>query len=171
MKKVTSAVLVLLSVMVFSCTTQTTAQKTTGPESEDIAGVLKQMPAAKAGFQRMVITLPKKADQQQEENYQVQILPGKVMQVDCNRHNLQGNLVEKELSGFGYPYYEFSSDGNTASTMMACPDNKKQEELVYGETKMLRYNSRVPIVVYVPEGFELRYKIWQSGASLKASSK
>ncbi len=34
---------------------------------------------------------------------------------------------------------------------------------VRGEGFLLRYNSKLPVVVYVPEGFEVRYRIWQAG--------
>ena len=32
-----------------------------------------------------------------------------------------------------------------------------------GEPYLIRYNSRLPIVVYVPEGVEVRYRIWSAG--------
>jgi len=31
-----------------------------------------------------------------------------------------------------------------------------------GEPYLIRYNSRLPIVVYVPEGAEVRYRIWSA---------
>ena len=33
-----------------------------------------------------------------------------------------------------------------------------------GDPYIIRYNSRLPIVVYVPEGVEVRYRIWTAGA-------
>jgi ecotin len=35
----------------------------------------------------------------------------------------------------------------------------------------IRYNSRLPIMVYVPEGVEVRYRIWTAGAEIKAIEK
>jgi len=35
-----------------------------------------------------------------------------------------------------------------------------------GEPYFIRYNSRLPIVVYVPEGVEVRYRIWEAGAEV-----
>jgi ecotin len=32
-----------------------------------------------------------------------------------------------------------------------------------GEPYMVRYNSRLPIVVYVPTGTEVRYRVWTAG--------
>ena len=37
-----------------------------------------------------------------------------------------------------------------------------------GDPHFIRYNSQVPIVVYVPEGVEVRYRIWTAGADIKA---
>jgi ecotin len=49
--------------------------------------------------------------------------------------------------------------------MMACPDNTKRQEFVaahLGDAAMQRYNSRLPIVVYVPKDVEVRYRIWSA---------
>ncbi len=40
-----------------------------------------------------------------------------------------------------------------------------------GDPYLIRYNSRLPIVVYVPEGVEVRYRIWTAGAKAKAIEK
>jgi ecotin len=37
-----------------------------------------------------------------------------------------------------------------------------------GEPFLIRYNSRLPVVVYVPEGVEVRYRIWTAGPELRA---
>jgi ecotin len=36
---------------------------------------------------------------------------------------------------------------------------------------IIRYNSRVPIVIYVPEGAKVRYRIWSAGAEVKVAEK
>lgn len=129
--------------------------------SADVTKELKNFPAAKPGYKKLAIYLPEKT-REQEGAYKVEIIPGKIARVDCNRHSLSGNLEEKELPGFGYNYYEFSSDGNMASTKMACPDNKMTEQFISGKTALLDYNSRLPIVVYVPDGFQLKYRVWSA---------
>jgi ecotin len=40
-----------------------------------------------------------------------------------------------------------------------------------GDPYLIRYNSRLPIVVYVPEGVEVHYRIWTAGAKVKAIKK
>jgi ecotin len=49
--------------------------------------------------------------------------------------------------------------------MMACPEGKKRAKFVtasLGEHRLLRYNSKLPIVVYTPENIEVKYRIWQA---------
>ncbi len=120
---------------------------------------LKAFPEAMEGMVRHIIELPKKSD---ESIYKVEIIPGKTMSVDCNNHRLMGKLTEKDVQGWGYTYYEFTSDGRTASTMMACNEPSKVK-FVGGQGEIVRYNSRLPIVVYTPAGFEVKYRIWKAG--------
>ena len=49
---------------------------------------------------------------------------------------------------------------------MACPPDDKGIEAfvqVRGNGYLQPYNSRLPIVTYVPEGFSVRYRIWAAG--------
>jgi ecotin len=50
--------------------------------------------------------------------------------------------------------------------MMACPPESTPQEsfvAVRGAGFLQRYNSKLPVVTYVPEGFEVRYRIWTAG--------
>ena len=50
--------------------------------------------------------------------------------------------------------------------MMACPPEEEKTETfvpVRGEGFLLRYNCQLPVVTYVPEGFEVRFRIWTAG--------
>jgi ecotin len=40
-----------------------------------------------------------------------------------------------------------------------------------GEPYLIRYNNRLPVVVYAPEGVELRYRVWTAGAETKVVEK
>ena len=52
-----------------------------------------------------------------------------------------------------------------AGTLMAVdPDAPQVERFISigDETRLLRYNSRVPLVVYVPAGVEVRHRLWRA---------
>lgn len=122
-------------------------------------------PEAEEGFERHVIWLEKA---EQESAKKVEVIAGKTIEVDCNNHSFGGALTEQTLSGWGYSYYELKEVNGPMSTMMACPEESKQERFVpvQGEGFLLRYNSKLPVVVYAPEGVEVNYRVWEAGDSL-----
>jgi ecotin len=124
---------------------------------EDIA----PYPKAESGFTRQVIHL---APQAWEKDFQVEILAGKMMTVDCNNPRLGGILEEKNLEGWGYPFYRLENVIGPMSTLMACPDGTRKQDFVpvVGDGFLLRYNSKLPLVLYVPKGIEVRYRIWSA---------
>ncbi|BBQ83068.1 MULTISPECIES: serine protease inhibitor ecotin [Enterobacteriaceae] len=119
-------------------------------------------PQAEKGMKRQVIQLPAQKD---ESAYKVELLIGKTLEVDCNQHRLGGELESKTLEGWGYDYYVVEKISGPASTMMACPNQEKTKKFItasLGDDAMLRYNSKLPIVVYAPENVEVKYRIWQA---------
>ena len=127
---------------------------------------LKPWPAAEDGFQRMVIRL---ATLDNEQDHKVEIIAGREIEIDCNRHHFGGELERHTIRGWGYSYLKLARVTGPMSTMMACPpDQPKQSRFVpvRGSDTMLRYNSKLPVVVYVPDGFEIRYRIWSAAAEI-----
>ena len=117
---------------------------------------IHMFPQAKEGYTRQVIELPKT---QNDTDHRVELRIGKVMLVDCNQRAFWGKVEDVTLKGWGYRYVEVSDINLGASTMMACAEPKK-ERFIALHDKLRRYNSRLPIVIYVPKGYEVRYRIW-----------
>lgn len=118
-------------------------------------------PEAEKGYRKVVVMLPEKKN---EDSYKVEIFAGAKVEADnCNRHFMSGQITEKVLEGWGYTYYKVESDGQTGGTMMMCPDAKKTLKFVHMPPLMVRYNSKLPVVVYVPEKMEVNYRIWSAG--------
>lgn len=131
---------------------------------------LKPYAAAEEGYQRMVFRLPALED---ESSSLVEILVGKTMEVDCNRVLMRGELEEHSVEGWGYPYYTARIAPHHATTLMACPPGAaKQEQFVAaaGDGFKVRYNSQLPVVVYAPQGYEVRYRIWRAGDAIERAA-
>jgi ecotin len=121
---------------------------------------MKPYPPAEDGYKRMVIHLQSRAD---EDTSKLEIIIGKTIKVDCNRHWFGGQVTEEIAKGWGFPYFVLKSVTGPVSTLMACPPDKKEQDAfvqVRGDGALLRYNSKLPVVVYVPVDFEVRYRIW-----------
>jgi ecotin len=121
---------------------------------------MKPYPPAEDGYKRMVIHLQPLAD---EDANKLEIIIGKTLKVDCNRQWFIGHLSEEIAKGWGFPYFILKSVTGPASTLMACPPDKKEQEAfvqVRGDGSLLRYNSKLPVVMYVPVDFEVHYRIW-----------
>jgi ecotin len=124
---------------------------------------LKAFPAAKEGQERFIIVLPHK-ERGEEDAFMVELIVGRTMETDgVNRMHL-GNAIEaRPLEGWGYTFYEVTGPGVVAGTRMAVPEGApKVKQFVAGTPLQIRYNSRLPIVVYAPKGFEIRYRIWSA---------
>ena len=125
-------------------------------------GDLKPYPVPEDGYERWVFRVPP-ADQ--EEDRKVEIVVGKMLSVDCNRTWFGGDLDQRTAEGWGYPFYVLEKVGGPASTLMACPPGQGRTDAfvaVQGQGFLQRYNSKLPMVVYVPEGFQVRYRIWSA---------
>lgn len=124
---------------------------------------LKAFPAPEAGMTRFVLHLE---PQVQEYIYRVELLVGKTVETDeHNRYFFAGKLSEESIPGWGFNFFLLKELGPMAGTLIGVdPSAPKVKRFITlgGEPQLLRYNSRLPLVLYVPEGCEVRYRIWKA---------
>ena len=91
-----------------------------------------------------------------------------------NRYYFGGRIEEETITGWGFPRYTVSNIGPMGGTLMAIDPgaSKVPRFIALGkEPFIIRYNSRLPIVVYVPEDAEVRYRLWRAAANVKKMKK
>ncbi len=121
---------------------------------------ISKFPEAPEGYKKVVINLSEKKN---ENLLKIELAVGKEVEVDkCNTFFLMGNIKESELSGWGYPYYDFKSDGNVAGTKMGCVDDGKIIKFITGQSKVIDYNSKLPVVIYIPNDMQVKYRVWKA---------
>lgn len=162
MKRIT-IIATIIAVVLSSFSAMTYAQK---KSSNNIETELNMFPAPKLGYKQVYIKLPAKKN---EQDYKVEFYVGKKHMADCNRHFLVGEIQEMNLEGWGYNYYMVESKGHIGSTMMACLDKKKTEKFIHLQPQLVRYNSKLPIVIYLPDNMEVQYKIWKGDKKMKTA--
>jgi len=130
---------------------------------DDASSWQKAYPASEKGMKRIVIHLDAQKD---EYSWKVELIVGKTVETDgVNRVALMGKIEERPVEGWGYTFYraEIKSDGMISTRIGVDPNKPKVQQFV---TLMphgpVRYNSRLPIVVYIPEGYEVRYRFWKA---------
>jgi ecotin len=129
---------------------------------------LKAFPPAEEGMTRHVIRVPQQKD---EAAFKVELIIGKTVRTDAQNHYFFGGALETvNIPGWGYDRYVLRKLGPMAGTLMATDPGAPQVErfIRLGGETILRYNSRLPVVVYVPEGIEVRYRIWRAGPTTVA---
>lgn len=134
------------------------------------AADLNAFPKRVDGKQRRVIELPRVID---EGRFMVELVPGKTEMVDCNLRSYRAQIKRATLDGWGYSYYVLGEPTPGPATLKACPDGSKTRRFVRvrGEGLMLPYNSSLPLVVYVPEGLDLKYRIWRADKTLSEAGR
>jgi len=132
-------------------------------DPEAVKNLEAAYPAAPDGMVRKVILLPN-MDSDAEDRHRVEIVVGKSIVTDgVNVHRFGGELREVDIPGWGFSYWQ--ADGAfdaPAQTRMAGPKNPAPR-FVAGPSRLVRYNSRLPLVVMVPAGCDVRWRVWSAG--------
>ena len=124
---------------------------------------MNAFPPPDQGQTRYVIHL---AEQDAESNYQVELIVGQTVEIDeINQYFFVGRINKEPIAGWGYTRYVVAELGPMAGTLMAVdPNAPKVKRFIRlgGAPYLIRHNSRLPVVVYVPEGVEVRYRMWRA---------
>ena len=125
-------------------------------------------PVAQKGYKKITVYVPKA---NKEQHLKLELLVGITKQVDCNTHILIGNIQAQSLTGYGYNYYTVESDGTLASTKMLCLNNTTTKKFIPLAPYFTNYNSALPLVIYLPETMELKYRIWKASETMYNTQK
>ncbi|MDH4155438.1 MAG: ecotin family protein [Nitrospira sp.] len=133
---------------------------------------VKAFPPADRGMVRYVLQLP---PQENESLFKVELLVGKTLQTDArNRYFFGGKIEASTIKGWGFTRYDVNKLGPMVGTVIAVdPIEPKVDRFIAlgGEPYPVRYNGKLPLAVYVPEGVEVRYRVWTAGSDAKSDEK
>ncbi len=143
---------------------------------------LTDYPQPIAGHERWVIQLsgllpsnPDPALSTNPADWRVQLIVGRSIKADCNKHWLIGKGLNMErLKGSDQRMlYTLPTKPRVMTTYMACsPDQTHERFLVLGsEPYLVPYNPSYPIVVDVPLGVQLRWRLWKAESSQQQAIK
>lgn len=132
------------------------------PKSQtDIA----MFPKASRGMKQIVIRPPRRAD---EAQLRIEFYAGQLRTIDCNQVSIPAGLTRHEVQGWGYPYWDMPTPPPAITTLMGCPAGSERQAFVHGTPSFVDYRSALPIIVYVPGGYGVRYRIWRTdGAEME----
>jgi len=125
---------------------------------------LKAFPQAKEGMKRIVIVLPHK-ERAEDDAFKVELIPGTMMETDgVNRMHVGLSIEPRPLKGWGYTFYEMTGKALGMTTLIGVPPGTpKVTKFVAGKPITIHYNSRLPIVLYIPKDHTVKYRIWKAG--------
>lgn len=100
--------------------------------------------------------------------WRVELIVGRNVEVDCNRHEFSGRIKTETLEARGVTIYRVEL-GPMRSTRMACPDPSRRRRFVTlsGRPYVVPYDADRPLVVYAPKDAVLRWRIWRPDRSLQ----
>jgi len=124
---------------------------------------LEPYPLPKGGEKRVVIYLGTAPN---EDELEVELLAGKMKNIDCNNYHLaDSSITENTIRGWGYTLYQVKVGDNLFGTLMGCSPGSEHMAFVPGASTKVRYNSRLPLVLYTADNVIIKYRVWSAPAS------
>jgi ecotin len=143
----------------------------------------RAFPPADKGMVRFVLDLPERAD---ASACQVELLVGKMVETEGdNDYWFDGKVEAVNIEGWPYPRY-IARPGSLRVMYSLVGWTSKPPKInkfvtikgIMGKEYdgsehhfLIRYSSGAPVVVYVPEGFQVRYRLWRAEPEMKLMNK
>lgn len=126
-------------------------------------------PPAGEGQKRIIFALEPHEEQEERDSYMLQIFPGYEVDAaaDVDENTVTGNIEECSVEGYGYSYYRVKVDSAVAPE--PAHSTAPRRFVTVANLPMVAYDSRRPVVVYLPEDAQLRYSVWTSGKEMVAA--
>jgi len=136
-------------------------------------GAVKNLEAAypkpPEGMVRKVILLPHK-DRGEDDGFRVEIVVGRSIVTDgINTYGFDGDLREVDVPGWGFSYWQAEGEFDSPTQTLIGGPTTPTPKFVAGPSRLVRYNSRLPLVVMVPEGCEVRWRTWKAAEGFAAA--
>lgn len=136
-------------------------------DPEAVQNLEKAYPAAPAGRERKVVLLPQKT-REEEGDFKVELVVGRTIETDgVNRYRFGGTLEERDIPGWGFSYFDAVGNFDAPAATRIAADGPREPRFVAGPRLLLPYNSRLPLVVMVPTGCEVRWRLWRADGELR----
>jgi ecotin len=132
-------------------------------DPEAVKNLEAAYPEPPDGMDRKVILLPK-MERDEEGHHRVEIVVGRSIITDgVNVHRFGGELREVSIPGWGFSFWQAEGpfDMPVSTRIAAAADPAAR--FVAGPSELVSYNSRLPLVVMVPAGCDVRWRVWSAG--------
>ncbi|MFM7269196.1 MAG: ecotin family protein [Cyanobium sp.] len=133
---------------------------------------LSRYPEPALGERRWLVQLPESVAPSRDpalsaspEDWRVQLIAGRQIEVDCNRYLFSGRLRSQPVAGSDLRVVRISEVTPVASTRMACPEGQPKRQAFVpmgGKPFVMPFDPKRPIVIYAPRDLELRWRLWRA---------
>ena len=126
-------------------------------------------PVAKEGESRHHFIPPVRPD---EDACKIEISASKVMEADsANMQRIAGAFEEVNIEGWGFSYYRLTADESRTISTLVGGGHPVKKSVPAGQNLLVRYNSKLPVVVIAPAGYDIQYRVWSAPATFEAMKK
>ena len=163
----------LAAALPFACACAVETTPAAGPKLDP--GAVKYLhhpnlyPVAKEGESRHHFIPPVRPD---EDACKIEISASKVMEADsANMQRIAGAFEEVNIEGWGFTYYKLTADESRMMSTLVGGGHPVKKSVPAGQNLLIRYNSKLPVVVIAPAGYDIQYRVWSAPATFEAMKK